>query len=105
MVLVGAVLAVEQLRGNDDGSVTVEQFDVHRHQREVARRHAGHSGGGNLDPQTSVEVMKVLQEINKSGRTILMATHDYALLLKHPSRTLKCEDGRVFEVVHKKPEA
>ncbi|MGB5273943.1 MAG: ATP-binding cassette domain-containing protein, partial [Flavobacteriaceae bacterium] len=37
---------------------------------------------GNLDPQTSVEVMKVLQDINKSGRTILMATHDYALILK-----------------------
>ena len=46
---------------------------------------------GNLDPQTSVEVMKVLQEINQSGRTILMATHDYALILKYPSKTLKCD--------------
>lgn len=54
---------------------------------------------GNLDPQTSVEVMKVLQEINKSGRTILMATHDYALILKYPSKTLKCDGNRVFEVV------
>ena len=56
---------------------------------------------GNLDPQTSVEVMKVLQEINKSGRTILMATHDYALLLKFPSKTLKCDGSKVFEVVQK----
>ncbi len=56
---------------------------------------------GNLDPQTSVEVMKVLQEINKSGRTILMATHDYALLLKYPSKTLKCDGSKVFEVVQK----
>ncbi|WP_298520556.1 cell division ATP-binding protein FtsE [uncultured Kordia sp.] len=56
---------------------------------------------GNLDPQTSVEVMQVLQEINKSGRTILMATHDYALLLKYPSKTLKCDAGKVFEVVQK----
>ena len=54
---------------------------------------------GNLDPQTSVEVMKVLQEINKSGRTILMATHDYALILKYPSKTLKCDGSKVFEVV------
>ncbi|MGB5666768.1 MAG: ATP-binding cassette domain-containing protein [Maribacter sp.] len=54
---------------------------------------------GNLDPQTSVEVMKVLQEINKSGRTILMATHDYALILKFPSKTLKCDGSKVFEVV------
>ena len=56
---------------------------------------------GNLDPQTSVEVMKVLQEINKTGRTILMATHDYALILKYPSKTLKCEGNKVFEVIQK----
>lgn len=56
---------------------------------------------GNLDPQTSVEVMEVLQEINKNGNTILMATHDYALLLKYPSKTLKCDGQRVFEVVQR----
>ncbi len=57
---------------------------------------------GNLDPQTSVEVMKVLQDINKNGNTILMATHDYALLLKYPSKTLKCDENKVFEVVQRK---
>ncbi|MGY3794908.1 cell division ATP-binding protein FtsE [uncultured Aquimarina sp.] len=57
---------------------------------------------GNLDPQTSVEVMEVLQDINKNGNTILMATHDYALLLKYPSKTLKCEGNKVFEVVQRK---
>ncbi|WP_435137759.1 cell division ATP-binding protein FtsE [Formosa sp. A9] len=57
---------------------------------------------GNLDPQTSIEVMKVLQDINKNGNTILMATHDYALLLKYPSKTLKCDDNQVFEVVQRK---
>jgi cell division transport system ATP-binding protein len=56
---------------------------------------------GNLDPKTSVEVMQVLQDINKSGKTILMATHDYALILKYPYRTLRCEGGKVFEVVQK----
>jgi len=56
---------------------------------------------GNLDPQTSVEVMKVLQEINQTGRTILMATHDYALILKYPSKTLKCDKNKVFEVVQR----
>lgn len=58
---------------------------------------------GNLDPQTSIEVMEVLQEINKNGNTILMATHDYALLLKYPSKTMKCDDNRVFEVVQRTP--
>jgi cell division transport system ATP-binding protein len=57
---------------------------------------------GNLDPQTSVEVMEVLQEINNNGNTILMATHDYALLLKYPSKTLKCDQGKLFEVVQKR---
>ena len=56
---------------------------------------------GNLDPQTSVEVMKVLQEINKAGRTILMATHDYALILKYPAKTIKCDANKVFEVVQR----
>lgn len=56
---------------------------------------------GNLDPETSVEVMRVLQEINASGRTILMATHDYALILKFPSKTLKCDGERIFEVVQR----
>jgi cell division transport system ATP-binding protein len=57
---------------------------------------------GNLDPQTSIEVMEVLRDINKNGNTILMATHDYALLLKYPSKTLKCDDNKVFEVVQRK---
>ncbi|MCL4122860.1 UNVERIFIED_CONTAM: hypothetical protein GTU68_047138 [Idotea baltica] len=57
---------------------------------------------GNLDPQTSIEVMEVLQEINKNGNTILMATHDYALLLKYPSKTLKCDNNEVYEVVQRK---
>lgn len=57
---------------------------------------------GNLDPQTSIEVMQVLQELNEKGNTIFMATHDYALILKYPSKTLKCEDSKVFEVVQRK---
>src|SRR5690554_1896344 len=56
---------------------------------------------GNLDPQTSIEVMEVLREINKNGNTILMATHDYALILKYPSKTLKCDENQIFEVVQK----
>lgn len=54
---------------------------------------------GNLDPKTSLEVMSVLEQISKSGKTILMATHDYALILKYPHKTIKCEGEKVFEVV------
>ncbi|WP_010134352.1 cell division ATP-binding protein FtsE [Ochrovirga pacifica] len=55
---------------------------------------------GNLDPKTSMEVMELLNEIHQSGKTILMATHDYALILKYPQRTFKVENGEVFEVAH-----
>jgi len=54
---------------------------------------------GNLDPKTSIEIMHVLEAINKQGITILMATHDYALILKFPHKTIKCEGGIIFEVV------
>jgi cell division transport system ATP-binding protein len=56
---------------------------------------------GNLDPQTSIEVLEVLRKINANGKTVIMATHDYALLMKFPSKTLKCEDESIFEVVQK----
>lgn len=56
---------------------------------------------GNLDPQTSSEVLEVLRNINALGKTVIMATHDYALLMKFPSKTLKCEDARIFEVVQR----
>ena len=57
---------------------------------------------GNLDPVTSVGVMNVLKEIHESGKTILMATHDYALILKFPNKTIKCEGEELFEVVQQK---
>jgi cell division transport system ATP-binding protein len=57
---------------------------------------------GNLDPATSIEIMNVLKEIHLSGKAILMATHDYPLILKYPQRTLKCEDGKIFEIIHPK---
>ncbi|AWG25715.1 cell division ATP-binding protein FtsE [Flavobacterium kingsejongi] len=56
---------------------------------------------GNLDPQTSAEVLQLLREINQNGKTIIMATHDYALLMKFPSKTLKCDDSMIFEVVQR----
>jgi cell division transport system ATP-binding protein len=56
---------------------------------------------GNLDPQTSAEVLEVLRKINENGKTVVMSTHDYALLVKFPYKTLKCEDTKIFEVVQK----
>jgi cell division transport system ATP-binding protein len=52
---------------------------------------------GNLDPETSEEIMRLLHDISKTGRAVIMATHNYSLLKKFPSRTLKCEKGKVIE--------
>ena len=56
---------------------------------------------GNLDPRTSEEIMILLEQISTNGRAILMATHDYSLILKFPHETLKCEAGKVFSTVQK----
>ncbi len=56
---------------------------------------------GNLDPQTSAEILGVLKKINENGKTVIMATHDYAVIMKFPAKTLKCEDSTIFEVVQK----
>ncbi len=60
---------------------------------------------GNLDPRTSLEVMELLNEIHQSGKTIFMATHDYQLIVKFKQKTVKCEGGKLFEVVQQQPQA
>lgn len=50
---------------------------------------------GNLDPDTTNDIMDLLKEISAKGKTILMATHNYNLILKYPSRIIKCDEGMV----------
>lgn len=50
---------------------------------------------GNLDPATSEDIMNILVEISKSGRAVMMATHNYNLIKRFPSRTMKCEEGQL----------
>ena len=50
---------------------------------------------GNLDPETTNDIMNLLRDINANGKTILMATHNYNLILKYPSRIIKCDEGMV----------
>ena len=52
---------------------------------------------GNLDPETSDNIIKLLIDISKNGRAVLMATHDYSLMQKFRSRTLKCENGKLID--------
>ncbi len=52
---------------------------------------------GNLDPETSEGIINILLEISKSGRAVLIATHDIMMFEKFPSRTIKCESGKLTE--------
>jgi cell division transport system ATP-binding protein len=53
---------------------------------------------GNLDPETSIEIMQLLRQINQKGTTILMATHDKYILDTFPQRTLRCENSTVTDL-------
>jgi len=53
---------------------------------------------GNLDPETSEEILNILMEIKESGTAILMATHNYNILKKFQQETYKCEKGKLLRV-------
>jgi len=53
---------------------------------------------GNLDPETSEGIIKLLREISLTGRAVIVATHNYTVLKKFPSRTLRCDEGKLVEV-------
>ena len=51
---------------------------------------------GNLDPESSEGIISLLMDISKTGRAVVMATHNYTFFDKYPARTLNCESGRVL---------
>lgn len=50
---------------------------------------------GNLDPDTTIDVMRLLRKISESGTAVLMATHNYTLMQKYPSRVIRCDNGTI----------
>ena len=52
---------------------------------------------GNLDPETSEGIMNLLFEISRSGRAVVMATHNYSLIEKYPGRIIKCDNGKLAD--------
>ena len=59
---------------------------------------------GNLDPQTSNEIMEVFKKLHNQGMSVFMATHDYNMIVKFPGKIFKCDSRKVFEVVAKQNE-
>jgi cell division transport system ATP-binding protein len=56
---------------------------------------------GNLDPETSLEIIELFERLNKFGTSMIIATHDYNLIQKLRGKVYKCEDGKFFEVKRK----
>lgn len=57
---------------------------------------------GNLDPETSSEIMNLFLELNREGKTIIMATHDFAAIASKPARTLVCANGFITDSAKEK---
>ena len=57
---------------------------------------------GNLDPETSQEIMQLFRKLHTGGISIVMATHDYNMIVKFPGKIFQCDQGRLNEVVAKK---
>lgn len=57
---------------------------------------------GNLDPETSSEIMNLFLELNSEGKTIMMATHDFAAIASKPARTMVCANGFITDSAKEK---
>lgn len=53
---------------------------------------------GNLDPETSDGIIRLLIDISKTGRAVIVATHNATILKQYPSRTIRCDEGKLIEV-------
>jgi cell division transport system ATP-binding protein len=82
-----------QLSGGEQQRVAIARALINKPEFIIADEPTG-----NLDPETSKEIMGVLHAIAQEGTSILMATHDLSIMEQFPSKTLKVENGTIVEV-------
>ena len=80
----------DELSGGEQQRVAIARAFVNRPQILIADEPTG-----NLDPTTSVGIMKLLDRINRTGTTVLMATHDAGIVDQMRKRVIELDDGRV----------
>jgi cell division transport system ATP-binding protein len=59
---------------------------------------------GNLDPQTSIDLLQIFKNLNEQGKTVVIATHDYPLIRRFPARIITVDDQKIYETVITKKE-
>lgn len=96
--LVGVDIAVEkypfEISGGEQQRVAIARALLNKPELIIADEPTG-----NLDPETSKEIMTLFKKLHAQGMTLLMATHDYNMIVKFPGRIFRCEEGQLFEVV------
>ena len=80
----------DELSGGEQQRVAIARAFVNRPQILIADEPTG-----NLDPNTSVGIMKLLDRINRTGTTVVMATHDAGIVDQMRKRVIELDDGRV----------
>ena len=81
----------DELSGGEQQRVAIARAFVNRPMILIADEPTG-----NLDPTTSIGIMKLLDRINRSGTTVLMATHDSSLVDQMRKRVIEIQDGQVI---------
>lgn len=81
-----------QLSGGEQQRIVIARALINEPQILIADEPTG-----NLDPEVSDGILKVFQQINKSGTAVLMATHDYRVIKKFPMRILKCDNTNILD--------
>ena len=86
----------DELSGGEQQRVAIARAFVNRPLILIADEPTG-----NLDPNTSVGIMKLLDRINRTGTTVLMATHDQAIVDQMRKRVIELETGRMVRDQHR----
>ncbi len=94
-----AKLMPHQLSGGEQQRVTIARALLNNPEIILADEPTG-----NLDPQTSIELMQIFKKLNEQGITVVFATHDYPLIRKFPARIITVDDQKIYETVITKKE-